>query len=62
MHPMLMMSLADEMERDRRNERQKLALRSSAFGVRGRGFRSLRPASGLVGRLVVGSSPRPRIS
>jgi hypothetical protein len=62
MHPMLSMAMANEVERDRRSERQKLQLWSVAMAGRSRRFRASRAARDFARRLIVGLSVRPRLS
>jgi hypothetical protein len=49
MHPTMMMALANEVERDRQNEQQKLQVRSRALADSSRGPSSARAASGSGG-------------
>jgi len=62
MHPMMMMALANEVERERQNERRKLQVRSQVLADPGQGSNGARAASGLGRRLVAGISLWPRLS
>jgi hypothetical protein len=62
MHPKMMIALANEVERERRDERQKLHVRSQVLADPRRGSNSARVARGLARRLVAGISLRPRLS
>ena len=60
MHPTLIIALANEIQRDRESERQRVQLRSLAN--RAHGFAGAAAASGFARRLLAGISLRPRLS
>jgi hypothetical protein len=62
MHPRMMMALANEVERERHHERQKLHIRSQVLAHARRGSRGAGAASALARRLIAGASLRPRLS
>lgn len=62
MHPMLMMALADDVETERRRERQELQSCSLARPQGGGSFPGLRPVSKLARRLRSRLSPRSGLS
>ncbi len=61
MHPM-MMALANEVEREREQERQNLQMRSLVLADPSRGSNSPRATSVLARRLIAGISLRLRVS
>ncbi len=61
MHPMMMMALARDVERDRRRERHDVQLRSLALANRAQALQRS-PVGGFARRLVAGISLRPRLS
>lgn len=61
MHPMMIMAVAREVERERGLDRHKVQLRSLALANRGQGFDGSH-ASGFARRLLAGISLRPRLS
>lgn len=62
MHPKMMIALANEVERDRQHERQKIGRRSLADAGRSAGSDRAWSASVLAERLVVSLGLRPRFS
>lgn len=61
MHPMMIMAVAREIERERQRDRRNVQLRSLAGVNRGQGFGGS-PAAGRFARLIPGISLRPRFS
>ncbi len=62
MHPKIMIALADEVQRSRESERQRVELRSQALAYRVHGSEGSRAASGFARRLLAGISLQPRLS
>lgn len=62
MHPMMIMTLAGEVERERQRERQTVLLRSPARARRAHSFDGSHAASGFTRRLRAATSLRPRLS
>lgn len=62
MHPTMMMALANEVQRERHSERQKLQVRSQVTAGPSQVSNSARAASGLARRLTAGISLWPRLS
>lgn len=62
MHPKMMIALANEIQRDRESELQRVRLRSLVVANRAPGFNRSSAASGLVRRRLAGISLRPRLS
>jgi hypothetical protein len=62
MHPKMMIAVANEVQRDRESELQRVWLRSLAVAHRAHGFNGLPAASRLARRLPGGISLRPRLS
>ena len=62
MHPMMIMALAGEVERERRRERQAVALRSLALANRAQGVDASDAGRGFARRLLAGFGLRPRLS
>ncbi len=62
MHPKMMIALANEVQRNRESERQRVHLRSLAFANRAQGFDGSHAASGFARRLLAGISLRPGLS
>ena len=62
MHPMMIMSLAGEVERERRREREAVQLRSLALANRAQGVEGSDAARGIARRLLAGVGLRPRLS
>jgi hypothetical protein len=61
MQPEMMIALANEIQRDRESERQRVRLRSLPLTKRAQGFDGSYPATGLVERLLGRISLRPRL-
>lgn len=62
MHPMMIMALAREIERERRHDRPKVQLRSLAVANPGQDFEGSPAAGGFARRLILGISLRARFS
>lgn len=62
MHPMMIMAVAREVERERQRERHEVERRSLALANRAHGFEGSRPASGFARRLPARIGLRPRFS
>jgi hypothetical protein len=62
MHPMMIMALAGEVERERRRDRHTVQLRSLALANRAQSFDGSHAASGFARRLLAGFGLRPRLS
>jgi hypothetical protein len=62
MHPMMIMAVAREAERERARERNQVKLRALAVANRAGGFTRSHGASGFARRLFVGISLRPQVS
>ena len=62
MHPTMMIALANEVERERQQERQRLAVRSQVLAAHRLRSRGAWLASAYAARLSVGISLRPRLS
>jgi hypothetical protein len=62
MHPMMIMAVAREVERERQHDRHQVQLRSLALANRARGFDGSPAAGGFARRLLAGISLRPRLS
>lgn len=62
MHPMMIMAVAREVERERRRDRDSVQLRSLALANRAHGFGGFCAPSRVARRLSVGISLRPRVS
>jgi len=62
MHPKMMIALADEVQRDRESERQRVQLRSLALPNRVQGFHGSHATSGFARGSLAGTSLRPRLS
>lgn len=62
MHPMMIMAVAREVERERQRDRHKVQLRSLALANRAQRFEGSCAEGGLARRLLVGISLRPRLS
>lgn len=62
MHPMMIMAVAREVEREHHGDRHKVELRSLALANRAQGLDGSHPASGVTRRLRAGISLRPRLS
>jgi hypothetical protein len=62
MHPMMIMAVAREVERDRQHDRNKVQLQSLVLANRAPGFDCSPATSGFERRLLAGISLRPRFS
>jgi hypothetical protein len=62
MHPMMIMAVAREVERERQRDRHEVQLRSLALANRAQGFDGSHAASRFARRLLAGISLRPRLS
>ncbi len=62
MHPTMMMTLANEVAKERQNERQKFQLRSQAAAARDQDSSEAQTASGVARRFIASVSLRPRLS
>jgi hypothetical protein len=62
MHPMMIIAVAREVERERQRDWHKLQRRSLALANSARGFDGSHAASGFGRRLLAGTSLRPRLS
>jgi hypothetical protein len=62
MHPMMVMTVAREVERERQRDRHTVQLRSLALANRAHGFDGSHAASGFARRLLAGISLRLRLS
>jgi hypothetical protein len=62
MHPKMMIALANEVQRSRESERQRVELRSLALAYRAHGSEGPHAVSAFARRLLAGISLRPRLS
>jgi hypothetical protein len=62
MHPKMLIALANEVQRDRESDLQRVWLRSLAVADRTQSFERSLAASGFARRLLDGISVRPRLS
>jgi len=62
MHPMTILAVARDVERERQRDRHKVQLQSLALADRAQGIDGSRAASGFARRLLAGISLRPRLS
>ena len=62
MHPMMIMALAGEVERERQRDRHTAQLRSLALANHAQGFDGSHAARGFARRLLAGVRLRPRLS